>query len=189
MTPAARTADALSSLRPHATVRPRPGVQACRVGKGAATPAVFVARQAGIEHRVHAYQYDPSHGSYGEEAAALLGVEPARVFKTLVATVDGAVVVAVVPVGRQLDLKQLAHARGGKRAAMSDAHGAERATGYVLGGISPLGQKKLLPTVIDASVVRFETIFVSAGRRGLDIELAPEDLIRLTSAMTADIAR
>ena len=157
--------------------------------KGAATPAVFVVRQAGIEHRVHAYEHDPSHGSYGEEAAALLGIEPARVFKTLVATVDGAPIVAVVPVDRQLDLKELAHARGGKRAAMSDAHGAERATGYVLGGISPLGQKKLLPTVIDASVLRFETIFVSAGRRGLDIELAPEDLIRVTAAMTAEIAR
>ena len=110
-------------------------------------------------------------------------------FKTLVVIVDGELVVAVVPVDRQLDLKQLAQARGGKRAAMSDAPGAERATGYVLGGISPLGQKKLLPTVIDASVLRFDTIFVSAGRRGLDIELAPEDLIRATGAMTADLAR
>ena len=159
------------------------------VPKGAATPAVFVARQAGIEYRVHAYEHDPSHGSYGEEAAALLGIEPGRVFKTLVATVDGIPVIAVVPVDRQLDLKELAHARGGKRAAMSDAHGAERATGYVLGGISPLGQKKLLPTVIDASVLGFETVFVSAGRRGLDIELAPEDLVRVTSAMTTNIAR
>jgi Cys-tRNA(Pro)/Cys-tRNA(Cys) deacylase len=154
-----------------------------------ATPAILVARLAGIEHRVHTYEHDSSHGSYGEEAAALLGVEPARVFKTLVVTVDGALVVAVVPVDRQLDLKQLAQARGGKRAAMADAHGAERATGYVLGGISPLGQRKLLPTVIDASVLRFDTIFVSAGRRGLDIELAPEDLIRATGAMTADVAR
>jgi len=149
----------------------------------------LVARQAGIEHRVHAYEHDSSHRSYGEEAAVLLGVEPARVFKTLVATVDGALVVAVVPIDRQLDLKRLAQAHGGKRAAMSDAHSAERATGYVLGSISPLGQKRLLPTVIDASVLSFGTIFVSAGRRGLEIELAPEDLIRATGAMTADLAR
>jgi Cys-tRNA(Pro)/Cys-tRNA(Cys) deacylase len=157
--------------------------------KGAGTPAIVAATRAGIEHRVHAYDHDPGQASYGEEAAAALGLEPARVFKTLIATVDGTLSVAVVPVAGQLDLKALAAACGGKRAAMAEPRDAERATGYVLGGISPLGQRTRLPTVVDASAPAFETVFVSAGRRGLEIELAPADLIELTRATTAGIAR
>lgn len=157
--------------------------------KGAATPALLAAQRAGIAHRVHAYEHDPAHPSFGEEAAAALSVDPARVFKTLVATVDGALTVAVVPVAGQLDLKHLAAACGGKKAAMADVPHAERATGYVAGGISPLGQKRPLPTVVDASALCLPTVFVSAGRRGLEIELAPSDLVRLTGATTAPIAR
>ncbi|HET7490076.1 MAG TPA: Cys-tRNA(Pro) deacylase [Acidimicrobiales bacterium] len=157
--------------------------------KGAATPALAAAQRAGVEHRVHAYEHDPAGRSYGEEAAARLGIDQARVFKTLVATVDGALAVAVVPVAGQLDLKHLAAARGGRKAAMAPVADAERATGYVVGGISPLGQKRALPAVVDRSALGFETVFVSAGRRGLEIELAPVDLVRLTGATVADIAR
>ena len=153
------------------------------------TPATRAADRAGVEHKVHAYEHDPAHGSYGEEAAAALGIDPARVFKTLVVAVDGALSLAVVPVGNQLDLKALASALGGKRAAMADPRDAERATGYVLGGISPLGPRTALPTVVDASALAFETVFVSAGRRGLEIELAPSDLVAVTRATTAGIAR
>lgn len=157
------------------------------MGKGAGTPAISAARRAGVHHQVHAYEHDPAHGSYGEEAAAALGLDPARVFKTLVVTVDGALAVAVVPVGGQLDLKRLAAACGGKRAALAEPRDAERATGYVLGGISPLGQRTRLPTVVDASALASQTVFVSAGRRGLEIELSPADLVKLTEAATADI--
>jgi Cys-tRNA(Pro)/Cys-tRNA(Cys) deacylase len=128
-------------------------------------------------------------GSFGAEAAAALGVEVERVFKTLVADVDGRLWVAVVPVSAQLDLKALAAAAGGKRAELAEPGAAERATGYVVGGISPLGQRKRLPTVVDASALEHATVFVSGGRRGLDVELAGADLVRLTGARTAPVAR
>ena len=153
------------------------------------TPAVVAAQRAGVECKTHEYPHDPAASSYGLEAAAAMGVEPERVFKTLVASVDGRLVVAVVPVASSLDLKALAAAVGGKKAAMADPAHAERATGYVVGGISPLGQKKRLPVVVDESASSFETVFVSAGRRGLELELAPADLVRLTSATLEDIAR
>ncbi|GHB86766.1 Cys-tRNA(Pro) deacylase [Streptomyces albogriseolus] len=153
------------------------------------TPATVALTAAGVPFTVHSYDHDPSHPSYGEEAAEAMGVSPDRVFKTLVADVDGALTVAVVPVAGQLDLKALASAAGGKRASMADPALAERTTGYVRGGISPLGQRKKLPTVLDASATRHGTICVSAGRRGLEVELAPTDLARLTSAVLAPIGR
>jgi Cys-tRNA(Pro)/Cys-tRNA(Cys) deacylase len=141
-----------------------------------------------IAHRVHEYAHDPKASSYGAEAADALGVEPARVFKTLVAEVDGVLTVAVVPVTGSVDLKALAAAAGGKRATMADPAAAERATGYVRGGISPLGQRKRLRTVVDASVSDWKTVYFSAGRRGLELELAPADLVALSGATTAPIA-
>ncbi|MDX3614081.1 Cys-tRNA(Pro) deacylase [Streptomyces europaeiscabiei] len=153
------------------------------------TPATVALSAAGMEFTVHAYEHDPAHPSYGEEAAEAMGVSPERVFKTLVADVDGVLVVAVVPVAGSLDLKSLATAVGGKRAAMADPTLAERTTGYVRGGISPLGQRKKLPTVLDASAAAHDTICVSAGRRGLEVELAPRDLLKLTEAVAAPIAR
>ncbi len=140
-------------------------------------------------HTVHSYDHDPRSPSYGTEASAALGVPPERVFKTLVAEVDGRLTVAVVPVASQLDLKALAAAAGGKRAAMADVAAAERATGYVAGGISPLGQRKRLPVIVDASALDLATIFCSAGRRGLQIELAPGDLVRAANAVVARIAQ
>jgi Cys-tRNA(Pro)/Cys-tRNA(Cys) deacylase len=156
---------------------------------GSATPAIVAATEAGITYRTHAYEHDPSAPSYGEEAAEALGVPPEQVFKTLVAEVDGALTVAVVPVPSSLDLKALAAATGGKRAAMADPAAAERTTGYVRGGISPLGQRRQLPTVLDESAEALPTIHVSAGRRGLEIELAPMDLVKLTGAVVAPVAR
>src|SRR3954447_6317893 len=153
------------------------------------TPATVALTAADVPFTVHAYDHDPSHPSYGEEAAEAMGVSPDRVFKTLVADVDGALTVAVVPVAGSLDLKALATAAGGKRAAMADPALAERTTGYVRGGISPLGQRKRLPTVLDASASTHDTICVSAGRRGLEVELAPADLARLTKAVLAPVAR
>ncbi|MDH6449272.1 MULTISPECIES: Cys-tRNA(Pro) deacylase [unclassified Streptomyces] len=153
------------------------------------TPATVALTTAGVPFTVHAYDHDPSHPSYGEEAAEAMGVSPDRVFKTLVADVDGTLTVAVVPVAGSLDLKALATAAGGKRAAMADPALAERTTGYVRGGISPLGQRKKLPTVLDASASTHDTICVSAGRRGLEVELAPTDLAHLTNAVLAPIAR
>ncbi|WP_414720410.1 Cys-tRNA(Pro) deacylase [Streptomyces sp.] len=153
------------------------------------TPATVAATRAGVAFTLHSYEHDPAAASYGEEAAEALGVAPERVFKTLVADVDGALTVAVVPVSGSLDLKALAAAVGGKRAAMADPAVAERTTGYVRGGISPLGQRKALPTVVDSSAERYGTVCVSAGRRGLEIELAPADLVALTGAVTAPIAR
>ena len=154
------------------------------------TPATVVLEKAGLAFTVHAYTHDPSGGlSYGDEAAAALGTAPERVFKTLVADVDGALTVAVVPVAGSLDLKALATAVGGKRAAMADPAAAERSTGYVLGGISPLGQRKALPTVLDESAMGFATVFVSAGKRGLELEVDPVALRELTSATTAAITR
>jgi Cys-tRNA(Pro)/Cys-tRNA(Cys) deacylase len=156
---------------------------------GRGTPATVAAQRAGVQFRTHEYLHDPTAQSYGDEAAAALGQSTDRVFKTLVADVDGRLVVAVVPVSRQLDLKALAAAAGGKRAALADPALAQRSTGYVVGGISPLGQRKRLGTVVDASVSAFDTVYVSAGRRGLEIELAPADLVSLTRATVAAIAR
>jgi Cys-tRNA(Pro)/Cys-tRNA(Cys) deacylase len=154
------------------------------------TPALAALAAAGVPHTAHAYEHDPrSTAGYGEEAAAVLGLDPEQVYKTLVADVDGTLTVAVVPVAGRLDLKALAHALGGKKAVMADPAAAQRATGYVVGGISPLGQKTPHPTVVDETVWLFDTVFVSGGRRGLDVELAPDDLIRLTAATVADIAR
>ncbi|MGW7515708.1 Cys-tRNA(Pro) deacylase [Streptomyces sp. NPDC054796] len=157
--------------------------------QAAATPATVAASRAGVAFTTHAYTHDPAAPSYGEEAAEALGLSPEQVFKTLVADVDGTLTVAVVPVSASLDLKALASAAGGKRATMADPAAAERTTGYVRGGISPLGQRKRLPTVLDASASGHATICVSAGRRGLEIELAPDDLAALTGATTAPIAR
>jgi Cys-tRNA(Pro)/Cys-tRNA(Cys) deacylase len=148
-----------------------------------------VLTKANVPFTTHAYEHDPAAPSYGTEAAEALGVEAARVFKTLVADVDGKLTVAVVPVSGSLDLKALASAVGGKKAAMADPAAAERSSGYVLGGISPLGQRKPLRTVVDESALAFPTMFCSAGRRGLEVELAPADLVRLTSAVTAPISR
>ncbi|HKN99897.1 MAG TPA: Cys-tRNA(Pro) deacylase [Pseudonocardiaceae bacterium] len=155
-------------------------------GKGTQATALLVQR--GVPHTVHSYEHDPRQASYGLEASTALGLAPERVFKTLVAEVDGALTVGVVPVVGQLDLKALAAAVGGKKARMADVGAAERATGYVAGGISPLGQRKRLPVVVDESAGRWETIFCSGGRRGLEIELSPTDLIKLTNAITAPIA-
>ncbi|MGW7199914.1 Cys-tRNA(Pro) deacylase [Streptomyces chryseus] len=153
------------------------------------TPATVALTEAGTAYVLHAYEHDPASPSYGEEAAQALGVTPDRVFKTLVADIDGALTVAVVPVAGSLDLKALAAAVGGKRAAMADPVAAERTTGYVRGGISPLGQRKRLPTVLDASASSYETVCVSAGRRGLEVELSPADLAALTDAVIAPIGR
>lgn len=142
-----------------------------------------------IAHTVHAYALDPAAESYGVQAAAALGVLPARVFKTLIASVDGRLAVAVVPVAGQLNLKALADALGGKRAEMAEPAMAERATGYVTGGISPLGQRRKLPVVIDTTALDYQTMFCSAGKRGLQLELAPHDLITATGAVVAPIAR
>ncbi|MEU9706352.1 Cys-tRNA(Pro) deacylase [Streptomyces sp. NPDC047981] len=153
------------------------------------TPATVALTAAGVDYTVHSYDHDPASPSYGEEAAEALGVSPDRVFKTLVADVDGELTVAVVPVAGQLDLKALASAVGGKRATMADPTLAERTTGYVRGGISPLGQRKRLRTVLDASASTHETICISAGRRGLEVELTPTALTTLTEAVLAPIGR
>jgi len=145
--------------------------------------------RTGIPFTLHEYPHDPRHESYGQEASEALGVSSDRVFKTLIAEVDGALVTGVVPVDGQLDLKALAAASGGKKAAMAQVAAAERATGYVAGGISPVGQRKRLPVVLDESAMRFATVFCSAGRRGLEIEIAPADLVRATDAKVASIGR
>lgn len=154
-------------------------------GKGTQATALLVKHE--ITHQVHTYAHGTG-AAYGTEAAAVLGLDPGRVFKTLVAEVDGVLTVAVVPVSTTLDLKALAAAVGGKRARMAEVAAAERATGYVAGGISPLGQKKRLRTVIDVSAKQWDTMFCSGGRRGLEIELAPADLARLADATFAPIA-
>ncbi|MFJ8849503.1 Cys-tRNA(Pro) deacylase [Streptomyces sp. NPDC102437] len=153
------------------------------------TPATVALTASGTAFTVHSYDHDPASASYGEEAAEALGVSPDRVFKTLVADIDGTLTVAVVPVAGSLDLKALAASVGGKRATMADPSAAERTTGYVRGGISPLGQRKRLRTVLDASARSHETICVSAGRRGLEVELSPMDLASLTGAVFAEIGR
>ncbi|MEV8416413.1 Cys-tRNA(Pro) deacylase [Streptomyces niveus] len=161
--------------------------QAKRAAGG--TPATVALTTAKAGFTLHAYEHDPAAPSYGEEAAEALGVSADRVFKTLVADVDGELTVAVVPVSGSLDLKALAAAVGGKRATMADPAAAERTTGYVRGGISPLGQRKRLRTVVDSSAESHATVCVSAGRRGLEVELSPSDLTSLTSATLAPIAR
>jgi Cys-tRNA(Pro)/Cys-tRNA(Cys) deacylase len=155
-------------------------------GKG--TPATALLVKQKVAHRVHEYAHDARSESYGTEATELLGLPAERVFKTLVAEVDGRLTVGVVPVAGHLDLKALAAAAGGKKAKMAEVTAAERATGYVAGGISPLGHRKRLPVVVDSSATDFETIFCSAGRRGLEIEVAPADLIELAQATVAPIA-
>ncbi|MFC0439019.1 Cys-tRNA(Pro) deacylase [Kutzneria buriramensis] len=155
---------------------------------GQGTPATALLAKRKVPHTLHSYDHDPRHDSYGLEAAEALGLDAARVFKTLVAEVDGKLAVGVVPVTGQLDLKALAAALKGKKARMAEVAAAERATGYVAGGISPLGQKKRLPVVLDASATGFETVFCSAGRRGLEVELAPAALAELTDAVVAPIA-
>ena len=153
------------------------------------TPATVLLERAGVPFTVRAYDHDPAAVSYGLEAAQALDVDPARVLKTLLVHTDAGLAVGIVPVDRQLDLKAVAAALGQKKAVMADPTVAERATGYVVGGISPLGQKKALPTVLDSTAVDFETVLVSGGKRGLDLELAPQDLIALTRATLARIAR
>jgi Cys-tRNA(Pro)/Cys-tRNA(Cys) deacylase len=154
------------------------------------TPAILMVRKSGVAHEILEYAHDPAVASYGQEAADALGVDAASVFKTLVADVEGVgLVCAVVPVSAMLDLKALADAVRGRRAKMADQAAAERATGYVVGGISPLGQKKPLPVVLDASALSLARVFVSAGRRGLELALAPADLLKLARARTGHIAR
>jgi Cys-tRNA(Pro)/Cys-tRNA(Cys) deacylase len=153
------------------------------------TRATDQLARLGVAHTVHRYPHDPRHPSYGQEASEALGVPPARVFKTLIADVDGRLTVAVVPVSGTLDLKALAAAVGGKKAAMAEPTAAERATGYVTGGITSLGLRKPLPVVVDASALGHDTVFCSAGQRGVEIELAPADLVAAASARVAAIAR
>lgn len=156
------------------------------------TPAIKAAEAAGVAFRVHEYRHDPGNRNYGREAAEALGLDPRQVFKTLLVALNGdarRLAVALVPVDGQLDLKAMAAASAAKKAEMADPAVAERITGYLVGGISPLGQKRRLPTVLDASALGFATIFVSAGRRGLEIELAPAELLRLSGGSTASIGR
>ena len=155
---------------------------------GRGTTATIALDRAKIPYKLHEYEHDPRRESYGLEASQALGVPPEQVFKTLVAAVDGSLAVGVVPVHRQLDLKALAAAAGSKRAVMAEVAAAERATGYVAGGISPVGQKRRLPVVVDESALSLGTMFCSGGRRGLEIELAPADLIKVTGAIVAAIA-
>ena len=154
---------------------------------GRGTAATIALERAQIPFTVHEYHHDPRRASYGLEASQALGVPPERVFKTLITDVDGRLVAGVVPVQGQLDLKALAAAVGGKRAALAEVAAAERATGYVAGGISPVGQRRRLPVVLDASAMTFPTVFCSGGRRGLEIELAPADLVRAAEATVARI--
>ena len=151
------------------------------------TPAVRALEAAGVPFTVHEYRHDPSIRGFGLEAAEAMGLDPDEVFKTLVVTVDGDVAVAIVPVSCQLSLKAVGAALGAKRAEMCDPVIAQRVTGYVLGGISPFGQRKQLPTVIDETCELYETVYVSGGRRGLELGVKPADLIRLLDAVTADI--
>ena len=152
------------------------------------TPAITAARKAAIAYTLHEYEHDPKARSFGLEAAQKLGFDPQRVFKTLIVELDtGALAVAIIPVSAMLNMKHCARAAGARKAALAERSKAERATGYVMGGISPLGQKKRLTTIIDTSALAFDTVYVSGGRRGLDLELAPEDLLRLLNATTAEL--
>lgn len=153
------------------------------------TPGIKVARKAGVTHHIHEYSHDPTHSSYGLEAAEKMGVDATVVFKTLVVTLDTReMVVAVLPVSSMLNMKLIARAAGTKKAAMAQATDVQRSTGYVLGGVSPLGQKKRLRTFMDSSAQNLQTLFVSAGKRGLEIELAPSDLLALTGAIFAPLS-
>jgi Cys-tRNA(Pro)/Cys-tRNA(Cys) deacylase len=153
------------------------------------TPAVNALTAAGVTFTLHEYSHDRNAESFGLEAAEKLGVEPDQVFKTLLATLDGRLVVGIVPVTALLDLKALARALGGSRAEMADVRDAERATGYVAGGISPFGQKRPHPTAVDETVHLWDSVFVSGGRRGLDVEIAPADLVEVTGAIVFDVSR
>lgn len=166
-----------------------PAVSKSKRTGGQGTPATVALTQAKVDFTLHPYEHDAEAQAYGEEAADALGVPYEQIFKTLVAEVESGLAVAVVPVAGKLDLKAFAAALKSKRAAMADATKVERVTGYVVGGISPLGQRKRLPTVIDASALDFATIYFSAGRRGLQIETAPSELARLTQAITAPIGK
>lgn len=152
------------------------------------TRAIEYLQRAGVEFVVHEYEVGETGVSYGEAVAAALEVPPERLLKTLVILVDGRPIVGIVPVAGRLSLRKLARAAGGKRAAMADGQDAQRLTGYVVGGISPIGQRRRLPMIIDAGVRSYSTVFVSAGRRGLQLELKPDDLIETTGATVADIA-
>jgi Cys-tRNA(Pro)/Cys-tRNA(Cys) deacylase len=154
-----------------------------------ATPATRAAQAARVPVTLHEYDHDANSTAFGEEAAGKLGVDPARLFKTLVADCAGRLAVGLVPVAATLDLKALAAALGGKTATMADPAVAERVTGYIRGGISPLGQRRRLPTAVDESVRHWPTVYVSGGRRGLQLEIAPDDLVRLTDAVVARLAR
>jgi Cys-tRNA(Pro)/Cys-tRNA(Cys) deacylase len=165
------------------------GIKLAGMAGHGGTRATDVLTRGGIRHTVHRYVHDPRHPSFGQEASEALGVPPDRVFKTLVADVDGALTVAVVPVSGTLDLKALAAAAGGKKAVLAEPAQAERATGYVTGGITSLGLRKRLPVMIDVSALEHETVFCSAGQRGLEIELAPADLIAAAGASVAAIAK
>jgi len=153
------------------------------------TPATVALQKAGISFTVHEYDHDPRAESYGLEAAHALGLDPEQVFKTLLADADGATVVGIVPVAGTLDLKALAASAGARRAEMTDPARAQRLTGYVLGGISPIGQRRALPTYLDDTAELWDRVYVSGGRRGLDIGIAPADLVAVTAAITAPIAR
>ncbi len=156
------------------------------------TPAVRAAEQAAIHFRIHSYEHDPRSPSYGEEAADKLDLPRSRVFKTLIVALDGdakRLAVGIIPVRHQLDLKAMAQTCRAKKVEMAPSVDAERITGYRLGGISPLGQKRLLPTRLNQSALELDTLYVSAGRRGLEIELAPEDLIEVVHGQIATIAK
>jgi Cys-tRNA(Pro)/Cys-tRNA(Cys) deacylase len=152
------------------------------------TPATALLSKRKIAHTLHPYDHDPRSQAYGDEAAAALGIDPARIFKTLIASVDGKLACAVVPVAARLDLKAFAAAVGGKRAELAEPAAASRATGYVVGGISPIGQKSRLRVVVDASAEGYDTVYVSAGKRGLQVELRPGDLLAAADASVARIA-
>ncbi|MFL6080368.1 MAG: Cys-tRNA(Pro) deacylase [Ornithinibacter sp.] len=153
------------------------------------TPATVALTAAGVAFTQHAYEHDPTARSFGLEAADVLGLPAEQVFKTLVVDTGAGLAVAVVPVAGQLDLKAMADAVGAKRVTMADPAAAQRSSGYVVGGISPIGQKRRLPTVVDESAELFDVVYVSGGRRGLDLGLSPADLVRVTGADVADIAR
>ncbi len=154
------------------------------------TPAINAVKKQKIPHSVHQYEHDPSHSSYGEEAAEKMGVSASQVFKTLVLSLDNqSLVVAIIPVSAMLSMKQVAKVFSVKKALMADVADVERSTGYVLGGVSPLGQKKRLKTVLDESAKAYDTIYVSAGRRGLELSLSPNDLCQLLNARYETIAQ
>ena len=155
----------------------------------AGTGAILALQEAGITPVIHAYEHDERAQAWGLEAAQALGLDPARVFKTLLVSHEKALAVVVIPVASRLDLKAIAKQLGWKKAQLADPDLAQRTTGYVVGGISPLGQKKALPTLIDASAATHETVFVSGGRRGLDLELDPQVLAQLTKASFAEVAK